>query len=124
MVDDACHLDPAQRRVVESTIQEHCTIRGWTLRAVNCRSNHVHVVVAAQRDPREMREQFKAWCTRQLKELEQARRRDPELSTPASKMRKKWWAERGSGRFVNDEDALERVIHYVREEQDQRVEAG
>jgi hypothetical protein len=38
------------------------------LHAVNCRSNHVHVVVTANRDPDEVREQFKAWCTRRLKQ--------------------------------------------------------
>src|SRR3954470_6743642 len=39
-------LEPGQRQVVESTIAEHCRIRGWHLHAVAGRTNHVHVVVA------------------------------------------------------------------------------
>jgi hypothetical protein len=46
MTDDARRLDQEQRRLVEATIADHCSIRGWTLDAVNCRSNHVNVVVA------------------------------------------------------------------------------
>src|SRR5262249_7889148 len=62
MSEDACILDQTQRRLVEKTIADHCRIRGWDLHAVNCRSNHLHVVVTADRDPDEVREQFKAWC--------------------------------------------------------------
>ena len=40
---------------------------------VNCRSNHAHVIVAGDREPKEIREQFKAWCTRRLKALQQER---------------------------------------------------
>ena len=98
-------------RVVEKTIAEHCQIRGWELFAVNCRSNHVHVVVAAAIKPEEVRSQFKAWCTRKLKELERQRRANGDI-------RENWWAERGSRRYINDEDGLEAVIHYVRDGQD------
>jgi hypothetical protein len=120
MTDDACRLDLEQRRLVESTIAGHCRVRGWTLYAVNCRSNHVHVVVfAANRHPDDIREQFKAWCTRRLKEMEQERRRttaaDPDT---CARTRQNWWAARGSGLYINDEDALEAIIHYVLESQD------
>ena len=33
-------------------------------------------------------------------------------------IRQNWWAERGSALYVNDEEGLEAVIHYVREAQD------
>jgi hypothetical protein len=36
----------------------------------------------------------------------------------AAAIRQKWWAERGSALYVNDEEGLEAVIHYVREAQD------
>ena len=45
MTEDACLLDDEQRRLVEGTIADHCRIRGWHLHVVNCRTNHVHVVV-------------------------------------------------------------------------------
>ena len=45
MTESAVTLDSDQRRLVEKTIADHCAIRSWDLHAVNCRSNHVHVVV-------------------------------------------------------------------------------
>ena len=73
MAEDACILDHVQRRIVEQTIEDHCRIRGWMLYACNCRTNHVHVVVAANRKPKVIRDQFKAWCTRKLKEFQRSR---------------------------------------------------
>jgi REP element-mobilizing transposase RayT len=123
MTDDACRLDHDQRRLVEETIADHCRIRGWTLYAVNCRSNHVHVVIAASRHPNEIREQFKAWCTRRLKAMEQERRRMTPAQAASNRIiRENWWAERGSGLYINDEEALEAIIHYVREAQDRPLD--
>src|SRR5436190_21710918 len=52
-------LDVTQRNVVEQTITDHCRIRRWHLHAVNCRTNHVHIVVTALgRDPEEVMDQF------------------------------------------------------------------
>src|SRR5262245_26539839 len=74
MTEDALILDAEQRRLVEKTIADHCVIRKWVLHSVNCRSNHVHVAVTAPGRTIEVpREQFKAWCTRRLKEFDQAR---------------------------------------------------
>jgi REP element-mobilizing transposase RayT len=126
MTEDTCILDDEQRRLVEDTIADHCRILGWKLHAVNCRSNHLHVVVTAHRHPDEVREQFKAWCTRKLKELERARRNGPgdhghaaslarRVSEP--RIREKWWAERGSRRYIGDEESLEAAIRYVLEGQ-------
>src|SRR5262249_43130205 len=110
MTEDACILDDEQREVVERTIADHCRIRGWRLHIVNCRTNHVHVVVTADRDPDTVREQFKAWCTRRLKELEQLRR-------PTSPIREKWWTDKGSKQRLWDEEGLEAAVRYVRDGQ-------
>jgi REP element-mobilizing transposase RayT len=130
VTDDACRLDHAQRRVVETTIAAHCEIRRWTLYALNCRSDHVHVIVAANRGPDEIREQLKSWCTRWLKEAaaqqtvetpaQQTTSAGSSATTKTNAIRKNWWAERGSGIFINDEAALEAIIHYVKELQDLR----
>ena len=80
---------------------------------MNCRTNHLHVVVSADRHPDEVRKQFKAWCTRRLKELECRRSSGSEHAG-----RENWWAERGSRRYINDEESLEAAILYVREGQD------
>lgn len=152
MTEDACRLDDQQRDEVESQIAETCHFRGWQLHAVNCRSNHLHVVLTASQAPKIVRNQLKAWCTRRLKKLEKHRlgilirnvseggrgdagqsassssplltlrvsldsRSDGEKSIDAA-IRENWWAERGSQRFINDEDSLEAAILYVRDGQD------
>jgi REP element-mobilizing transposase RayT len=111
MTEEACFLDDEQREFVEKTICDHCAIRKWELFAVSCRTNHVHVVVAAYRDPDDVRDQFKAWCTRKLKELAIMR------GVEDGKVRSKWWTEKGSQRFIGDEESLEAVILYVKEGQ-------
>jgi REP element-mobilizing transposase RayT len=108
MTGPPCTLDEVERKIVENTIAAHCEIRGWRLHAVNCRTNHVHVVVTAGRDPKDVRDQFKAWCTRKLKERQRAR------SEP---IRENWWTERGSQRHIGDDEGLEAAIQYVLEGQ-------
>ena len=108
LAESAWTLDPDQRRLVEKTVADHSAIRQWVLHAVNCRSNHVHVVVTAPDRPIELpREQFKAWCTRRLKERQQAR----------SAVRENWWTERGWDEYIDDDDELAIVNTYVWEGQ-------
>lgn len=106
LTETPCILDTWQRSLVEETIAKHCEIRGWHLHAVNCRTNHVHVVVTAPVDPEVVRDQFKSWCTRQLKRQQQA-------ADPSRLIRMKWWTERGSNRWLNDEESLAVAIQYV-----------
>jgi REP element-mobilizing transposase RayT len=115
MTEDACRLDEEQREVVEQQIAEICGFRKWSLHAVNCRSNHLHVVVTAAVGPKIVRNQLKAWCTRRLKELEARRQHAVGC---ISDIRENWWAERGSQRFINDDDSLEAAVLYVRDGQD------
>lgn len=65
MTEDACRLAPHQRDRVNKQMAETCEHKWWLLHAVNCRSNHVHVVLSAPARPKTIREQLKAWCTRQ-----------------------------------------------------------
>jgi REP element-mobilizing transposase RayT len=83
------------------------------LHAVSCRSNHVHVVVTADRKPEDVRNQLKAWCTRKLKELQRS-------SKPNDQVREKWWAEKGSRRYIGDEESLEAVVAYVLDAQERK----
>ncbi len=107
MKETAFILSPDDREIVEKTIARHCDIRGWTLHAVNARSNHVHVVVTAPGyEPKTARDQFKAWCTRHLK--------------PMNPSRERFWTEGGSCRWINQEDDLEAAIIYVDEAQDRK----
>ncbi len=112
MTEDACRLDPEQRKLVEATVMRHCEIRRWELFEVNCRSNHLHVVFNGNLHPDIMRTQFKAWCTRRLKERDIAR------GMACADLRENWWAERGSCRYINDHASLEAARLYVRDAQD------
>ncbi len=112
MAEDACLLDKEQRNAVENQIAETCHHRGWHLHAVNCRSNHIHAVVsAADIRPKKIRGDLKAWATRCLKQRFDANRDN-------------WWAERGSIRFIYNEDNLEAAILYVTEGQDWKNREG
>lgn len=105
MTEGACILTKEQRSIVEAQIAETCAHRGWKLHAVNCRSNHVHVVVTAYGvHPKKIRVDLKAWATRILR-------------AECDKVRENWWAERGSIRYLNNDDDLEAAILYVRDGQ-------
>lgn len=106
MTEEACRLGDSQRLAVEAQFAETCQYRSWHLHAVNCRTNHVHAVVSARETPpKKIRADLKAWATRRLKQSF-----DPE--------RDNWWADRGSIRFLFDEDSLAIAIEYVLEAQD------
>ena len=108
MTEDACRLSQQQRGAVEHQIAATCRHRGWDLHAVNCRSNHLHVVVSApETDPKKIRADLKAWVTRRLK-------------TPLDDYRENWWAERGSIRWLWNEHDMAGAIQYVAEGQDRR----
>jgi REP element-mobilizing transposase RayT len=118
MTEDAVTLDDDQRHLVERTIADHSRLRDWPLYAVNCRTNHVHVVVTAPNRPIEApREQFKAWCTRKLNEFA---RHSPLAGRASDEMplrRRKWWTDRGWDVFLDNEDAVWEAVQYVREGQ-------
>ena len=110
MTDDACRLSEEHRFAVEDQVRETCGQREWPLHAVNCRSNHIHVVVSVHNTlPQKIRVDLKAWTVRCLKQ-----RFDSD--------RDRWWSERGSMRYLNDEESLEAAIVYVLDGQDRKPE--
>ena len=62
-------LDAAARTLVGKTICEVSNFRGWRLLAINVRTNHVHVVVSGVENAAKMLNDFKAYSTRQLREM-------------------------------------------------------
>ena len=111
MTEDACRLALHQRERVEKQVAETCDHKGWVLHAVNCRSNHVHVVLSSPAPPKVIREQVKAWCTRRLNEQQ------VEMGIPEREWRSNWWTERGSIRWVFTEADLAVAIDYVLNQQ-------
>ena len=97
----------SQRDIVEATIRKHCEVRGWLIHALNVRSNHIHLVVTADREGEDVRDQLKAWCSRKLSDA-------AGLTTKVAKKagRKHWFTEGGDCRDIEDETYLENAIRY------------
>jgi REP element-mobilizing transposase RayT len=112
MTGDACRLAPHQRDRVHKQVAETCAHKRWLWHAVNCRTNHVHVVLSSPAPPKTIREQLKAWCSRRLNEQQ------VELGIPEQERRIQWWAERGSIRWIFNESDLAAAIDYVLNQQD------
>ena len=112
MVESGVLLTEEQRALVEQTVRDHCRIRGWVLHAVNARTNHVHVVVTADRDPKEVINQLKAWCSRKLSDAAGL------VGTVAKKAgRRHWFTEGGDKELIETEEYLNNAIEYVLERQ-------
>jgi REP element-mobilizing transposase RayT len=105
-------LTPDQRTSIETTIRDHCAHRDWTLHGINARTNHIHVVLTADRDANEVMKQLKAWCSRRLSE-------DLNLIHTIAKRagRRRWFTEGGFKRIIENEEYLQNAIRYVTEAQ-------
>jgi len=112
MAESAIVLTTSQRELAESTIKAHCEIRKWHLHAANARSNHVHVVVTADRDPDEIMNQLKAWCSRKLSDAAGLK-----AAVAVKAGRKHWFTEGGDKELIHDEEYLRNAIRYVLEGQ-------
>ena len=112
MAESAVVLTHEQRVIVDSTIRAHCHIRGWILHALNVRSNHIHVVVTVDREPKIVRDQFKAWCSQKLSD-------HAGLTTKVARKagRRHWFTEGGDHELIETDEYLENAIRYVTERQ-------
>ena len=108
---DPVYLTEHERELVERTIERHCQIRGWKLHARNARTNHVHAIISANVDPKVIRTQLKAWCSRILSENEG-------LVGKGKNGQTRWWTEKGNIRRIESEADLSNGIVYVVECQD------
>ncbi|QDU70771.1 transposase [Mucisphaera calidilacus] len=97
-------LSSSQRQLLDRTIQEHCIFRGWSLHALNVRTNHIHVVLTASDPPETVMQKLKIRCTLILNEHGH--------NTP------KPWTDHGSTRWIDSEGSLQLAIRYVMEIQD------
>ena len=95
-------LTSRHRQVIDEAIRETCRIRKWSLYALNVRSNHIHVVVAANnKEPELVLGAFKANATRQLRENGLWTHR----FSP--------WTDGGSKRRLWNEQSIAEAIDYV-----------
>ncbi len=94
-------LDSRQRPLVEQAVRDVCTKRKYWLRAINVRTNHVHIVVSAAIRPEPILQAFQAYATRKL--------RRAGLLPAAIKP----WSRHGSTPYLWKERHVERAIDYV-----------
>ena len=95
-------LNAAQREFVENGVRETCALRRWHLRALNVRTNHVHVVVSiGETKPERALNAFKANATMRM-------RQGGCWQRPRSP-----WADKGSKRHLWNEVHIERAVDYV-----------
>jgi REP element-mobilizing transposase RayT len=95
-------LDAGARGVVDRTIREVCEHRKWNLKALNVRTNHVHVVVWALDPAVKVLNDLKAWCTRRLREA------------GLVESQREVWTEGGSKRKLFTEDGVRNACEYTR----------
>ena len=94
-------LNAKQRRVVERAAKNVCDYRGFVLRAISVRTNHVHIVVSAMRKPEPVLNAFKCYATRDLRQA------------GLLSERIKPWARHGSTIYLWKEQDVAKAVEYV-----------
>jgi REP element-mobilizing transposase RayT len=94
-------MNARQRDVVHDAIVGIATEKNWRLWAVHVRSNHVHVVITAEREPRRLMSDLKARASR---ELTRAGFDDPE---------RRRWTRHGSTKHLFEWAQVQEKINYT-----------
>jgi REP element-mobilizing transposase RayT len=102
MKESPLHLAPEDRVAVDQAIREHCGFKEWPVVELNCRTNHVHIVVRASSVSADRAmTSLKAYATRALKK----------------RMRRTlFWTEGGSTRRLYTDEAVCEAAQYVRDQ--------
>ena len=94
-------MKPKERDVVRDAIVALCRAKGWRLLAVHVRSNHVHVVVAVDRDPGRVMSDMKARASGAL------------TRAGFDDAKRKRWTRHGSTLHLFDEATVAEKIDYT-----------
>lgn len=102
-------MSAAERNIVCKAIVDLARARSWSLWAVHVRTNHVHAVVSAERDPGRIMSDMKGRASRDLTlaGFDNAERRR--------------WTRHGSTRHLYREEDVEAKIRYTLDEQGERM---
>jgi REP element-mobilizing transposase RayT len=98
-------LDRAGRLAVHEAIEAVLDNNSWELRALNVRTNHVHVVIAADTEPEPIMNSLKSWATRRLK------------CAGVNRPNGTYWTRHGSTEYLWTPDAVSAACRYVIENQ-------
>ena len=101
MKQPAYTMQAGEREIVRDAIVALCREKGWQLQAVHVRSNHVHVVIAVDREAGRVMSDLKARASRELTRvgLDDAKR--------------KRWTRHGSTLHLFDEATVADKIDYT-----------
>lgn len=102
-------MSAAERDIVCRAIVELAKERGWDLLAVHVRTNHVHVVIAAERDPSRLMSDLKARASREL------------TCAGFDNAERRRWTRHGSTRHLFHEEQVTDAIHYTLDQQGERM---
>ena len=94
-----------ERELVRDTIVAMCIEKNWQLLALHVRSNHVHLVIFADRDPGRLMSDLKARASREL------------TKAGYSDSTRRRWTRHGSTKHLFNEAAVAEKIHYTLYEQ-------
>ncbi len=103
---DPLILSHEQRECVDRAMRETCSHRGWTVHALNVRTNHVHVVVSGHVEPERILGDLKRWATRRL--------RQASLIAQDRLV----WSEHGSTRWLWDNAGVAHASAYTLNQQE------
>lgn len=98
-------MDAPRRSIVRDAVVAICREKDWNLRALHVRSNHVHVVVGAAREPGRLMSDLKARASRELNRAG--------LDTPDRKR----WTRHGSTIHLFTLEKVSEKVRYTIEEQ-------
>ena len=107
LISEPVFLAGAQASVLLAQLRETAVCRGWALDAVAILSSHVHIVLGVNGDPRpgQLLRDFKSYGSRALN------------ANAPGQGRPKWWAERGSTRFLKGPEARAGAVRYTRNQE-------
>ncbi len=108
MTDPPYVLHEMARTIVRDAIVALCTEKDWMLLALHVRTNHVHSVISAQREPGRLMSDLKARASRELNRF----------GTDANA---KHWTRHGSTRHLFDERSVAAAVAYTLDEQGPRM---
>jgi REP element-mobilizing transposase RayT len=109
MAQPPYELDAGRRTVVRDAIVALCAGKRWRLFALHVRSNHVHVVISAGREPGRLLSDMKARASRDLTRAG---------FDSAERIR---WTRHGSTRHLFDPVSVEQKVRYTLDEQGERT---
>jgi REP element-mobilizing transposase RayT len=102
-------LSAAERAIACKAVVDLSSNRGWDLLAIHVRSNHIHIVVSADRDPARIMSDVKSRISRAL------------TTAGFDDADRRRWTRHGSTKHLFREEDVEAALRYVLEKQGERM---